>query len=342
MKTRTTLIAVLFISFTFLPAKVSAQEFFTVISEQDVQLTMSEQIEINKIRTQSLFDTLWFVQVDLLSQRVTNGDLSLWIPDMECTPTLTSKQIEAFDANNYYWYGEVTDTIFDIADSLCYNGIVTLISRQDSVYGSIFIHETGYELYALRPLLSILVKKRLSTTEKICDIEGGQTGEGQHTDKVPKPGLTRGPYGVCPIDVLALYTPMAEQDEMNVEDRIRTMIRQSNQALMNSDLEEGEIEFRLIDIRPVEFNESGGIAFDRAAILPLIEAERGSADIVILFTGDAYDARGIAWVDATAPFAYCIVEIVTPTYLDVTAHELGHIFGALHQDCVQCNFWNVI
>lgn len=68
-----------------------------------------------------------------------------------------------------------------------------------------------------------------------------------------------------------------------------------------------------------------------------------NADIVVIFTADAYTVNGSVhrdFEDLDEENGFAIVEVSAPLYRNTSAHEIGHIFGCKHQECDQCNFWN--
>lgn len=322
----------------------SQQELFSVVS---VTLTTSEQAQVDKLYQNSIVRNLWFVEVADIRNIQSNGSLDLWLPNLPCEVPLRAKHVESKDSKSYYWFGEVVDTTISIVDSLCSNAQVTLICKDGYTFGTLSIHESGYELYSLRPSVSVLVEKGFNPDNLICNMVDSDSID--FMTMVDELELRN--WGPCPVDVLALYTDNADMTQMNIEERIELSMSQLNQALRSSDIVHHELEFILVGIENTEFGETGDIDADVVSLLtdPDIQNLRENvfnADIVILFSGDDYGttlgaaAGSPVSTHISDALSYCIVQARSSSFLNVPAHEIVHLFGNQHHRCDQCDFWN--
>ena len=197
--------------------------------------------------------------------------------------------------------------------------------------------------------LTYLLKQKLSEVR----IEAG--GECNH---VPEKNFRSSPVlkAVAPtlpddlspatIDVLVLYTPVAEQYAIQASSDINTMIdftmQRSNLVLNNS---QTNVRLNIVHKQQIDYTEStdpntdlgrlrnsqDGFADEAHAI-----RSRYNADLVMLILGEVYSSNvlGASYVlyneSGNAKSGFSVVRVKTLGYDYTMIHELGHNFGCGH------------
>lgn len=144
---------------------------------------------------------------------------------------------------------------------------------------------------------------------------------------------------------LVLYTPAATATGLNLNNLVNTAVSQWQVSAVNSNLTP---ILEIVGIQPLNFTESNGsvaetnILTDINALSNNLTAQQlrnnFEADLVILLTdGDYSDSfveiYGIVRdIGPNEPLAYGIVQAVSATSTYTFIHEIGHLFGAGHND----------
>lgn len=293
-----------------------------------------EQNIFESIKSDSMYSEFYPIMISNLTDVQVSGNLTLDLPNDNCgLLTFNAVSVEYQSENNYYWYGILTD---DFQDScFCKLGSLTLFANDSSFIGHIVVDNLIYEILSLSPDKQILAKvDNTKFTDSACLVGGNYLS----LDSTTRLSLRND--GHCPVRCLVLYTPNAlttEGSTANIEARAQLAVRQTNQGLRNSDINESQLNIELVAIVPVNFNESPDIDNDinRFSNNPQVHGLRNTfaADIVVLLTdGDYNNVLGI--VDSIGPnnnSAYAIVETgAATTGKFIFAHEVGHLFGGRH------------
>ena len=154
--------------------------------------------------------------------------------------------------------------------------------------------------------------------------------------------------GHCNVRALVLFTDAANDSEANIQDRIDFFVARTNQALENSGVSSCKLRIILagnpIPV-PIPFEEGTDAAIDLTNladddIVMNLRAAR-NADIVVLLTESDYvgdlggTVFGVAFLGVNEERAYAIVEVDAPNSRFTFAHEVGHLFGAGHNDDIR-------
>ncbi len=242
--------------------------------------------------------------------------------------------VYANSETDYTWTGELADSA----------GSITLVSQKGQTRGHFAIHQDQYEIFptgdGLHALVELNVKKLVGT-----NCPGGVKASllPVATPKSKNAGARQDACSTSPdqrVRVLALFTAGALAADPNVAQTIQLAIAQTNQAFQNSQI--GGAIVDAVGIR--QFNLSSESTTDpRANLNQLIDSSqtlriRAQADLVILVTGNyTGNAGGVANVSNTFPVVSnefeAVIGVGAATSVFGFAHELGHLFGARHQQC---------
>ena len=131
----------------------------------------------------------------------------------------------------------------------------------------------------------------------------------------------------------------------SLQSTVITAIEQTSQAFQNSDINKRDLKVTLAGFELFQFEEDPARILDD--LYRLIEDEHAQerrtapsvvADVVVLMTGNYLGtAFGATHPDIlgnpTAELAFAIREARSATNFMTFSHELGHVFGARHQQC---------
>lgn len=144
------------------------------------------------------------------------------------------------------------------------------------------------------------------------------------------------------IDVMVVYTKMAKQASVNIENEIDLAVLETNDSYKQSDVKH---RIRLVHTEQVDYPESGNLRQDRNRIkdpsdgfLDSVHTLRNQhkADLVSFWLETSNGGTcGVAYIMKTvsrsfAPFGYSVVKRSCATGYYSFGHELGHILGARH------------
>ena len=143
-----------------------------------------------------------------------------------------------------------------------------------------------------------------------------------------------------PIDVLALYTPLAKQElggnHASVVSALEAEFDESNQTFANSDLDPS-FRYEVVETREICFDERGKIRMDLQWLHENLQVaalrDATGAGVVLLLTGTS-SYGGMAWAifssaASNRKHAFIVVESFALGALTV-GHELGHTMGCAH------------
>lgn len=202
-----------------------------------------------------------------------------------------------------------------------------------------------YEIHDLGEGKNILAKKNFENYNLTC----GNHQEGDidlqqdiNPNQSSNSSASTRDYDNCPVRILALFTPNAQNTVANIQNTITLSIEESNQALRNSGVTECELELILEDIQPIDFEESqlmrrdlNDLQGDNPVLSEQVRQLRNNAeaDIVVVYAqGNYLDYLGLAGtltLDSEQALSIVIASEANSDYL--TAHEVGHLFACRHQ-----------
>ncbi len=301
-------------------------------------LTSAEDSILTKIQNSQVYSDIYFVNLQSLALSQVDGRITIQLPDSDCGDLIYyAKTVEYQNEGDYSWYGRLESTA-DEEDTYCQDGDLMLISSEDGKIGHITIDDKTYELRELSENTFILGKVDNSIfTEWECATGLLDTTSTNFIED-DSPAEQRSMINCNRVRCLVLFTQNALEAEgsiNNIRSRAREGIFQTNTILRNSDVRYEELVIEIAGIEQINFTETD-IDSDISAILQDPEAidlrKTNEADIVVLLTNGEYTkANGVAWFGPKKDSAYAIVETLTSTSTYTFAHEVGHLFGANHE-----------
>ncbi len=311
---------------------IYAQEvsLFTPIDEAKMDLNKGQLTKLERLKTNPLYKKLQLVKVSNLKTVQEKGILSFIIPNRKGSISAYATSVEAVSDEEFSWHGEFRGRE---------HGSMTIISKKGAIYGQINI---GDEIYALQDL---------GKGQNIL-IQLDEMKYGPRECATPHESITHSPSAHLPstedrsscsgiVRVLVLYTSAAEQID-NPESAATLFIKQTNNICRNSDIRTADLEFQLAGVEELlGFSESDEIG-DDLDDLRLSNAAQNlrnqyQADIVVLLTDGNYGGGSIFGVTyrlntGDEAFAYAISEIDAAGGRFTFSHEIGHVFGARHDN----------
>ncbi len=308
-------------------------------------LNESQNVKYQKILNAPHLKNHLLVRIENLATTQTQGMLNIVLPNVACDNlAFTARKVEYTSENDYYWYGDIRGE----DEGACLTGTIMLIARNGQKYGQISLDEGTFEYQELGNNLQVLSEHNNNELpiSKICGVD----------EKTPvgiDPLVARGSCSSNTIaderlTVLVLFTPAAISIEPDIYNRADLAVRQTNQILANSKILPTNAKLILAGALPFNFTETSS---NRAIITDIISLTTNinaqsirdlyNADLVILMTNGNYanNSKYIGYAAAigpSSPDAYAIVETAYSTSRHLTfAHEVGHLFGARHQDTFQ-------
>ncbi len=296
-------------------------------------LTNSELQRYNKLLSSPKYATHAFASFGSLSGTQLNGKIKINLPGSTCGDLIFKvKAVEYSNEQSYFWHGNLLSE--DTCN--CSDGVVSLISSEFGRMGTILLDEENYEINQLSP--TRFVVSRINDTL----FAGNECAVNENTPfHLPVEGAQPRNDGNCDVRCLVLFTQNAANSVLDINNLARLGVRQTNQALRNSAIDECQLNLILVGIEELPgFVETPNDPESDVIDLtqnPIAQGRRNAteADLVVLLTdGDYGIYNGLA--AAIGPMdedAYCIVNTNHATdgrY--VFAHEVGHLFGAGHND----------
>lgn len=230
----------------------------------------------------------------------------------------------------FTWFGKIVGARYSQ---------VVLVVKDDNITGNIWI---GDKLYQVRPLgdgvhsIGEIDQAFFPGEETILQPEYG-------ADQPASPNLPgEASAGITYLDILVVYTPLAQSSSTDIEREIRLAVDEANASYAGSGI---GLELRLIYTAPVGYSESGSFTTDLSRLqgnadgfMDDVHLWRDSygADLVCLWVeygspgscGTAYQMTAVS--SAFQSLAFSVVRRYCATGNLDFAHELGHNLGARH------------
>jgi hypothetical protein len=318
-------------------------DFFKSMSTPS--LNPEQSIRYQKILNAPHLKNHRLIRLENLATTQFQGKLAIRLAGLACENLLfQARNVEYASENDYYWYGDIREE----EEGLCQTGTIMLIAKNGEKYGQIRLGDRTFEWQDLNGNIQVISEHKNEFFANVdCGVNEHNTLTG--TDPIiPAEDYERSgcPPTTTPIAepigtvrVLVLFTPAAVAVEPNIQARANLAIQQSNQIFANSKISSRNARLVLAGVEILNFMESGNISNDRFLLRDnvIAQARRNatSADLVVLMTNGNYiDASGIvAAIGPDNANAYAIVETLFSTSNQrVFTHELGHLFGARHDE----------
>lgn len=321
-----------------------AEKLFDKIPIDMLHFTPVESQRLSKITAKPFYSETKVVEFGNLSEIQENGFIRIDLINSDCESVKYKvKTVEYSTDENFYWYGSLMSE--DTCE--CSEGALTLMAKEGRTFGYFSVDDDAYDIEALSINKSTISK---IDNSKLTGGECGVTAEMEHKARknVGNSVENRGGNGHCNVRALILFTDAANDSEANIQDRIDFFVARTNQALENSGVSSCKLRIVMagdpVPI-PIPFVEGPNASIDLTNLanddIVMNLRDTRNADIVVLLTESDYVGNsggtvlGIAFLGPNAEKAFAIVEVDAPNSRFTFAHEVGHLFGAGHNDDVR-------
>ncbi len=251
------------------------------------------------------------------------------LPDWVATPGTEQEE----PGNDFVWHGQFN------------GGACNIHVDHTGTYGNIRVPNRAFHIVNLSSSETALVELDPEYVQNVdCGLSQTSVGEDHGIgESIPSfEGSKKRQACDRDIDILFLYTNNAEQTGLSPSSVANSVKSQLYNARRNSGLSYNDISFHNVGVVKLKgFVESSNIFTDRnnLAANSWVNNLRASysADIVILLTDGNYTINGspiygVAFIEASVDYAFCIAEIQAATMDHTAAHEIGHVMGGRHEN----------
>ncbi len=313
-------------------------------------LNVEQSKRFTKLSNHEGIDTIFLLGMSDIPAIQENGRVKVTIPGSGCGQVFyRATNVKYKSLNEWVWNGEV-----DSEDTCtCDIGHLMAMYKDGELFGTISLDTSSYFFENLSDGVQAMARMDNAYEAMECEMPDG--GE----EMQQSPAVEDRSNGDCIVRVFAFFTQAADNAVSNIQNRIESSIEQMNQALSNSDVPEYRLRLELTGTEELSsFSENAlDIRGDVGAFSmnSIVNARREQADVradlMILFTegnyhriavdttGGANDTitiniYGTALSLSLSPdSAFAIIEAQQATSKKTFAHEVGHLFGAKHQQC---------
>jgi hypothetical protein len=343
---RASLLAMILFLTWHIPLSFSQAQFMRPLQQGEITLTSTENELYQGHLTSAWSSSVTLVEIGDITSFLENGILTFTIPGTSTTLNVTPETAASQNGSEYTWSGTDSESNF------------FSISRKGGYCaGYIQTNNEAWTILPLRVNISLLIKHNLSTL-------GGTDcvllpGEG-----TPSVDNCADEYNTCAavVDVLLFVTDaavgqvqrgFADPNTTNMEVYVFNLQEMVNMAFARSDIPNKRVRFRWISHNPTYSSNADGIFVSNAfATDPLVGSILGSyrADLGVFidFLGTDGDGIPVPWTIPNIGTAAGVADIGQfedpgPTHRTAIvlapfalaprwtlAHELTHLFGALH------------
>ena len=309
-----------------------------IVPLENARINARTQEKAKTFKDKKYYKNMQLVSLRSIAETQQNGVLAFHVPGDKATHQAIAQDIEAEDKSNYVWTGEMLDL----------PGSMSVVSEKGHINAHIAIDGKEYEIHPVEGDIHAIV-------ELIPPKEGVETCPDRPVSKdrvkVPEEdGSTNGRQVGCTarqVRVLVLSTQDARATNIDPRGVASTAIADFNRIQSNSAVN-GRINLVLAGVDVLNFRET---FFNiEADLLTLADPNnnevrrlrtRYTADLVVLLADENYnDVRGaVAAIGPDFNTAFAIVRIRDAVGAYTFAHEIGHLYGAQHEDCAM---WNTI
>lgn len=270
---------------------------------------------------------------------------------------VSAKGVKVFE-QGFYWYGEVNIDSNGLQGSGNNGGMsggtpyeegYFSIRQSNNVYiGHFNFEEENYQVKHLgNGIYVIMVMFHPEEGLSCGNNEGPASDRTQYYNAPQGDGSGRNDIS-CTVKVLGLFTEKARMEAGGTEEiqaEISLAFDDTRQIFENSRIEPIDVKLEFVGIQFFDFEEEVGVEMQKELDNRLIPALQSStselaqlrmttgADIIVLYTdGGHTDSEGKAGtLDVESDKAISMVEYEFINLRYVTAHEISHLFGCLHQ-----------
>lgn len=309
-------------------------------------LLYSEQVRYNLLTDTAFATAAYIVKMRDPETVQDYGAMVVDLPWDSRAAFLIAREVEPLD-NGYSWYGQVWFDSLGM-DTLDHHviGYFYLVKTDTFYTATINLDDKTYSLRHLGRDLYIVTEFNTAADKGCVTIDSLAGDVSVYYEEEQDTVVSRNTRS-CQVRVLALYTDAARDvmgGDAAARREIELSIRSANTALRNSAISPNEIKLVLVGTEHYdEFVETNGIDMNNEFKLnfePILDNPNSDlqtlrnsvfADIVVVFTNGKWtNASGASLLFAPTEKAAALVNIQGANATLRTAHEIGHLFGCLH------------
>ena len=294
-----------------------------------------------------------------------DGSLNLSFPGSNCgLINFKPQNINFLNENNFEWYGSFED-YSNVSTCDCSRGNLLLLGREGSIYGNAQVDNKNYLIADLGEGVNAIgeVNTNGDMESTYCALPSDENEEGEnqimtHGEEFEPLYSSNRNHADCVVRILVLFDQSVLDDVngslLQINNAAHTSFTELQMALLNSDVQRSDLSVILAGVEFMDFNSN---SLNLIQILTDFTNDTGvqqlrdnfDADIVMLFTSEDLGFSGgiaggqlsddgstieSALGNPQAHLAFGILDFGVLFGGQFTfCHEVGHIFGARHQDC---------
>lgn len=306
-------------------------DFFVVSSRGKSTLLPAQQRKLEMLEKNGNTKSIHLVTIKNLIEHQKEGYFRFKLPGIPNVIISKADHVETNSAKDFSWSGTMVDRL----------GTVTLVSKDGELFGHIAVEDRKFELWPIGEKLYALTELDTSVlnSEECATVD-------THVKDKNKPKNKGERFIDCSkhVRVLVLYTANAQASVPDINQTAILAVQQTNDALRNSGIfGDAYVQVGMAGPILLNFTESHVINDDVQALASNMDAQTlrntNGADLVVLLTSSSYGATYgiVSQIGPNDATSYAIVTASAATGKYSFAHELGHLFGARHQ---QCGYYN--
>jgi hypothetical protein len=314
---------------------LTGQDFFTPKKPAQIFMTQDKQDQIQKLNLMPKEGDLSYASIKDFNTWCSNtGVATFTVPGTTTTLQASAMHVNYISNQEYTYIGKIDGDA---------NANFAITRNEEGFTGFIWLSQDRYFMYPLGGDEVVVIKDAdLSPSEAA----GNDCGTATAVSEVPpNPALSSSDCDLnndcyALIDILLLIHPNVGNNLPTGFNSMATVT--TNAILLNSGIINKEVRTRIFNLPSnitvnLSSNDASG-DLDNFRSNPLVQQFRDNtgSDITILISGSTWNLPGnnsivgIAYTDASNSHAYGIVNANRAFGNLVFAHEVGHIFGALH------------
>jgi hypothetical protein len=327
------------ILFTFIQFTLYGQEIDYMMKIQDVEslnLSFEEINRINILKNSDNFLSVNIIQLGDIETMIKKGSISFHLPNGLENTNASTINLDYQTASSFVWNAKID------------RGDVLLIHRDGRTFGQIRKNGKVFDIQHLKDNYATLIEYNMEKLNQLrCAFndqhsiyhtapsslknEVNQHHKSIHAN-LELEGTTF--MGGSTSGVLVLYTPAAYATGMNLTDLAYTAAGQWLTAQINSGVHSNLEIVGVEELNFVEYDYETDVKRLRDNTEAQQLRDLFEADLVILFTDGNYPGIGgiVSEIGPDDYNAYGIVQVANATSTMTWAHEVGHLFGARHQN----------
>jgi|AntRauTorcE11898_2_1112593.scaffolds.fasta_scaffold05897_1 hypothetical protein len=301
-------------------------DYITPIDIQSVNLNEIQKTKFERLEKNPEYKSLQFVEIGKLQDYIKNSELTFNIPGKGEEYVALVKEFEYTSPTEYVWKGDLIDQY----------GSIVVFCEKGNVFGHIVIENQEYEFQSFEDKTIFIEFDHEYLSKSKCGVKH-KPDEIQSNHDLYDNGLN-GKSCTGLVRILVLYTSAAQSSVSNIYNTATLAVNQVSDALNNSDVSWVDLHVVKASTAHLNFTENpDDYINDLFRLRNNTQAQQlrnqYQADLVVLLTDNVYPPiYGVAYIGPLEAGAYSIVEAphATPNY--TFAHEVGHLFGCLHEE----------